>query len=70
MGGVRIRRYDPTWPVDFAILSSRLRRCLGATAKRLDHIGSTAVPGLDSKDVIDIQVSVANDDTTIEASVV
>jgi GrpB-like predicted nucleotidyltransferase (UPF0157 family) len=36
------------------------RRCLGPRALRIDHIGSTSVPGLAAKDVIDIQVTVAN----------
>jgi len=61
VGSVQIQRYDRAWPEDFTVLSSRLRGVLGSAATRVDHIGSTAVPGLDSRDVIDIQVSVAND---------
>jgi len=55
---VEIVTYDPTWPGRFRQLATQLRRALGATAHRIDHIGSTAVPGLDAKPVIDIQVSV------------
>jgi GrpB-like predicted nucleotidyltransferase (UPF0157 family) len=51
--------YDPSWPEHFAALGRRLRSELGAAALRIDHIGSTAVPGLAAKPVIDVQVSVA-----------
>ena len=40
-------------------MAKRLREVLGPAAVRIDHIGSTAVPGLAAKNVIDIQVSVA-----------
>jgi GrpB-like predicted nucleotidyltransferase (UPF0157 family) len=52
--------YDPDWPQLFAELAGRLRARLGDAALRIDHIGSTAVPGLDAKPVIDVQISVAN----------
>jgi GrpB-like predicted nucleotidyltransferase (UPF0157 family) len=52
--------YDPEWPALFREVSSRLRSALGATARRIDHVGSTSVPGLDAKPVIDIQLSVAS----------
>jgi GrpB-like predicted nucleotidyltransferase (UPF0157 family) len=52
--------YDPSWPGRFARLGSALRNALGETALRIEHIGSTAVPGLAAKPVIDIQVSVAS----------
>jgi GrpB-like predicted nucleotidyltransferase (UPF0157 family) len=52
--------YDPNWPVMFEEEALRLRRALGHLAVRIDHHGSTAVPGLPAKPVIDIQVSVAN----------
>jgi len=51
--------YDPRWPETFRQIATRLRSTLGPTARRIDHVGSTAVPGLDAKPVIDIQVSVA-----------
>jgi GrpB-like predicted nucleotidyltransferase (UPF0157 family) len=57
---VEIVSYDSTWPQRFALLARQLRDALGVTARRVDHIGSTAVPGLDAKPVIDIQVSVDN----------
>jgi dephospho-CoA kinase len=50
--------YDPTWPEQAARIVARLRTACGHHAVRVDHIGSTAVPGLDAKDVIDVQVTV------------
>jgi GrpB-like predicted nucleotidyltransferase (UPF0157 family) len=46
------------WPREFDELAARLSEGLGALALRIDHIGSTAVPGLQAKDVIDVQVIV------------
>lgn len=51
--------YDAGWPLLFREDAGRLRRALGAVARRIDHIGSTAVPGLAAKPIIDIQISVA-----------
>lgn len=56
---VAIVAYDPAWPDEFATIASRLRNALGSLAARIDHIGSTSVPGLPAKDVIDVQISVA-----------
>jgi GrpB-like predicted nucleotidyltransferase (UPF0157 family) len=56
---VEIVAYDPAWPGRFAELGRELRAGLGDVALRIDHIGSTAVPGLAAKPVIDVQVSVA-----------
>lgn len=50
--------YDPTWPHAFAVERDRIVETLGAIAVRVEHHGSTAVPGLAAKPVIDIQVSV------------
>lgn len=49
---------DPTWPQAFAAVAQPLRTVLGAMALRIDHIGSTSVPGLAAKDIIDVQVTV------------
>jgi GrpB-like predicted nucleotidyltransferase (UPF0157 family) len=59
MASVEIRDYDREWPAAFDDVAGRLRASLGEVANRIDHIGSTSVPGLASKDVIDVQVSVA-----------
>jgi GrpB-like predicted nucleotidyltransferase (UPF0157 family) len=50
--------YNPEWPAAFARERDRLAAALGATALRIEHNGSTAVPGLAAKPVIDIQISV------------
>jgi GrpB-like predicted nucleotidyltransferase (UPF0157 family) len=60
MAKVSIEPYSEAWPAEFQRLARRIRSVLGERALRIDHIGSTAVPGLDAKDRIDIQVSVAS----------
>jgi GrpB-like predicted nucleotidyltransferase (UPF0157 family) len=59
MHPIEIVSYDPAWPGLFAELGRELRVGLGDIALRIDHIGSTSVPGLAAKPVIDVQVSVA-----------
>ena len=49
---------DPTWPDQARRIIERIKTAVGPKALRVDHIGSTAVPGLDAKDVIDVQVTV------------
>lgn len=56
---IRVVPYDPAWPQLFARLGGDVRAALGRVAVRIDHIGSTAVPGLVAKPVIDMQISVA-----------
>lgn len=48
------------WPERFRVVAASLRQQLGDDARRVDHIGSTAVPGLPAKDVIDVQITVRN----------
>lgn len=55
---VEIVDYDPAWPARFAVEEARIAGALGGVALRIEHVGSTSVPGLAGKDVIDIQVSV------------
>ncbi len=55
---IEILPYRLDWPVEFERLAARIRTALGQRALRVDHIGSTSVPGLSAKDVIDIQVTV------------
>lgn len=60
MGGLRNRiivPYQSEWRDQFARLGRALREVLGNLAVRIDHIGSTSVPGLPAKDVVDIQVT-------------
>ncbi|MEH1168820.1 dephospho-CoA kinase [Micromonospora sp. CPCC 205539] len=51
---------DPSWPEQYARLAARIRHALAPADLRVDHIGSTAVPGLVADDVIDVQVAVPN----------
>jgi len=60
---IMIVPYDPQWPLEFRRIGLPLREALRDLAVRVDHIGSTAVPGLAAKDVIDVQVTVAKLDT-------
>jgi GrpB-like predicted nucleotidyltransferase (UPF0157 family) len=68
---ITIVPYRSTWPREFEAIAADLRAALGPLALRIDHIGSTAVPGLAAKDVIDVQVAVAAlEPAIIEALVV
>ena len=51
-----IEDYDPRWPEQFAALHSKLDKILGPLAARIEHVGSTAVPGLAAKPIIDLDV--------------
>jgi GrpB-like predicted nucleotidyltransferase (UPF0157 family) len=48
-----------SWPAEFQTISTAVRDAVGPLALRIDHIGSTSVPGLPAKDVIDVQLTVA-----------
>jgi dephospho-CoA kinase len=53
---VRVVDYRASWPADFAELAARLRE--GTGTDPIDHVGSTAVPGLPAKNCVDIQIRV------------
>jgi GrpB-like predicted nucleotidyltransferase (UPF0157 family) len=55
---ITVLPYDPVWPELFHRLGAQLREALGGVALRIDHIGSTAVPGLAAKPIVDVQISV------------
>ncbi|HEX4723444.1 MAG TPA: dephospho-CoA kinase [Pseudonocardiaceae bacterium] len=59
-GGPKLVPYHQSWPAEAERLIARLRLAGGSLVSRVDHIGSTSVPGLAAKDVIDIQVTVAD----------
>jgi GrpB-like predicted nucleotidyltransferase (UPF0157 family) len=54
---ITIVPYETSWPETFIAIARPLRTALGVLALRIDHIGSTSVPGLAAKDVIDVQVT-------------
>jgi GrpB-like predicted nucleotidyltransferase (UPF0157 family) len=55
---LKIVPYDPEWPSAFSAERGRIAAALGALTLRIDHNGSTSVPGLAAKPIIDIRVSV------------
>jgi GrpB-like predicted nucleotidyltransferase (UPF0157 family) len=57
---IQIVDHDPEWPAQADAEIRRIRDELGDVAPRLDHVGSTAVPGLAAKPIIDLQLSVAS----------
>ncbi len=59
-GAPRLVDADPTWPAQAERLRARIALTVGDLARRIDHIGSTAVAGLPAKDVIDLQVTVGS----------
>jgi GrpB-like predicted nucleotidyltransferase (UPF0157 family) len=56
--GLAVVAYDGRSPGDFAVLARGIRGALGPMAVRVDHVGSTSVPGLAAKDCVDVQVEV------------
>jgi GrpB-like predicted nucleotidyltransferase (UPF0157 family) len=60
-----IEDYDPAWAGQFATVSARLSQALGDQIISIEHVGSTAVPGLAAKPIIDIDLSI--EDTAAES---
>ncbi len=60
---VRLADPDPAWPGQFADMAEWLREQLGPLARRIEHFGSTAIPGLPAKPVVDILVEVPSFDS-------
>ena len=54
--------YDPAWPATFALLRDRVAPVLGPLAVGIEHVGSTAVAGLDAKPIVDIDVVIRHAD--------
>ncbi|MBS0327209.1 MAG: GrpB family protein [Proteobacteria bacterium] len=57
-GTIHLEAYDPAWPQRYADFAGFIRRALGDRARLLEHVGSTAVPGLSAKPVIDMVLAV------------
>ncbi len=67
IGGTERRRivvvdYDPAWPAQYKCERDRIAQALGPRALRIEHVGSTSVPRLAAKPIIDVLVTVANAD--------
>jgi GrpB-like predicted nucleotidyltransferase (UPF0157 family) len=58
--GVDVTDPDPDWPRQYRVLVARIREALGWRVLQLEHVGSTSVPGLPAKPVIDIDLTVAD----------
>lgn len=65
---IELAEYDPKWPRLYEREAERIGRALGPTMLRIEHVGSTSVPGLAAKPLIDIVLVVA--DTTDEEAYV
>ena len=59
---VVVEDYDPAWPRDFEMLRQRVWPVLSGIALRIEHVGSTSVPGLAAKPIIDMTIVVASRD--------
>jgi GrpB-like predicted nucleotidyltransferase (UPF0157 family) len=57
---IALSPYDPGWPLRYAALARDIRATLGAKVAALEHVGSTSVPGLSAKPVIDIILAVSD----------
>ena len=67
-GPVHLDEYDPGWPRLFEREAARIQMALGDKVRRMEHVGSTSVPGLAAKPIIDIVLAVP--DSTDEAAYV
>jgi GrpB-like predicted nucleotidyltransferase (UPF0157 family) len=59
-GPVTLVEHDPAWPERYAALARRIRKALGGVAVLVEHVGSTSVPGLVAKPIIDIVLAVSD----------
>ena len=57
---IRLLDYDPEWPLQFEHEANKIRSVLGDRALRIEHAGSTSVPGLEAKPIIDIVLEVTD----------
>ncbi len=57
-GPVVIIDHQSRWADEFQTAAKQLKKVLGDSSQRIDHIGSTSVPGLGAKDIVDIQITV------------
>jgi GrpB-like predicted nucleotidyltransferase (UPF0157 family) len=57
-----IEDHDPRWAEVFATIEARIREALGAAALAVEHVGSTSVPGLPAKPLVDVDLTVPDPD--------
>lgn len=57
---IEIVEYDPRWPAMYEDERARVAAALGTLAESIEHIGSTSVPGLSAKPIVDLLVTVAH----------
>jgi hypothetical protein len=59
---VRVVDYDESWPAQFETERARIAAAMGNHAHRIEHVGSTSVPGLAAKPIVDVSVGVDDPD--------
>lgn len=59
-GDIAVVEPDPSWPAAYERIAERVRQALGARALQVEHVGSTSVPALPAKPIIDIDLIVAD----------
>ena len=58
---IAVVQYDPRWPGEFERIRQELEAALGNLVLRTEHVGSTSVPGLAAKPIIDLDVVIGDD---------
>ncbi|MEO1100791.1 MAG: GrpB family protein [Pseudomonadota bacterium] len=66
---IEIINYQDRWPLEYRSIAEAIRKAVGENVQAIHHIGSTAVPGLAAKDIIDVQLTVAELPAQSEASI-
>ena len=62
MDKIIVLDYDPNWAKEFEALKAVLANCLGSLPISIEHVGSTSVPGLSAKPIIDLDIIIEDDD--------
>ena len=65
-GTVELRAYSPSWPRLFSEERTRIRGAVGNRTLAIEHVGSTSVPGLAAKPIIDIAIAVVSFERSAE----
>lgn len=64
-GTVELRAYHPDWPKMYELEAARLRKLMGRDVIDIEHIGSTAIPGMPAKPILDIMAAVPSLDCAL-----